>query len=246
MSTDLEEAQSPAAVELVNVWVQYRLRHAHHYNLKRTISNALTFRREQPDVITAIEDCSLRIDTGERVGISGPNGSGKSTLLSVLAGLRTPSHGQARVKGRVLALLGGPSEGLDPELNGLENARALGIRLGQSPHEMEKALPEIIDFSGLGSRAEHPVYTYSSGMQVRLRFSTITALGADILIADEGIGMADAEFNERAAQRLEAFYQRAGTLILATHSDALLDQFCQRRIALQEGRIHSDRTHAHP
>jgi ABC-type polysaccharide/polyol phosphate transport system ATPase subunit len=240
MSSDVMNPSSSTAVEIEHVWVQYQLRHAHHYNLKRTISNALTFRRERPDVITAVENCTFRINAGERVGLTGPNGSGKSTLLSVLAGVLTPSHGVARVNGRVLALLGGPSEGLDPELTGVENARALGIRLGQTPRQMEELLPDIIEFSGLGSRALHPVYSYSSGMQVRLRFSTITSLGADILIVDEGIGAADAEFNERSVERLEDFYQRAGTLILASHSESLLDQFCDRRITLKDGRVHDD------
>ena len=240
MSADTSQRTPAPAVTLTNVWVQYQLRHAHHYNLKRTIGNALTFRRERPDIITAIEECTLRIAAGERVGITGPNGSGKSTLLSVLAGLRTPSTGTARVNGRVLALLGGPSEGLDPELTGIENARALGIRLGESPRHMDRLLADIIEFSGLGSRAEHPVYSYSSGMQVRLRFSTITAISADVLVVDEGIGAADSEFNERAEGRLKEFYERAGTLIMATHSDELIKHFCERRITLAAGRVQRD------
>jgi ABC-2 type transport system ATP-binding protein len=239
---EVEETEPGAdepAVHLDDVWVQYRLRHAHHYNLKRTLTNAVTFRREPPEVINALAGCSLTIHKGERVGIIGPNGSGKSTLLSVLAGLRVPSRGRAEVRGRVLALLGGPSGGLDPEQTGLENAIALGVRLGASPRAMERLLPNIVEFAGLGSRIEHPVYSYSSGMQVRLRFSTITALPADILIVDEGIGAADAEFNARSEERLESFYKRAGTLIMATHSADLIERFCHRRVELVEGRIAS-------
>jgi len=240
MSLETEIVNGSAVIHLRDVWVQYQLRHAHHYNLKRSLTNALTFRRELPEVITAIQSCTLEVFAGERVGITGSNGSGKSTLLSVMAGVRTPSHGQARISGRVLALLGGPSQGLDPELTGRENARALGIRLGQSPRQMEEVLPEIIDFSGLGTRADHPVYTYSSGMQVRLRFSTITALDADVLVVDEGIGAADTEFNERAAQRLEAFYDRAGILVLASHDEGILDRFCNRHVRLESGSIAMD------
>jgi len=241
MSLQTEVTKKSAVIQLRDVWVQYQLRHAHHYNLKRSLTNALTFRREAAEVITAVQSCTLEVHPGERVGITGSNGSGKSTLLSVMAGVRTPSHGVAQVSGRVLALLGGPSQGLDPELTGRENARALGIRLGRSPSQMDEILPDIIDFSGLGKRADHPVYSYSSGMQIRLRFSTITALDADVLVVDEGIGAADAEFNERATQRLEAFYDRAGILVLASHNEGILDQFCTRHIRLESGSITRDR-----
>ena len=76
------------------------------------------------------------------------------------------------------------------------------------------------------------MHTYSSGMQVRLRFTAITALKADILLVDEGIGAADAEFNARAEERLRRFYESAGTLVMASHSADLLRQHCTADIAL--------------
>ena len=230
------------AIDLEGVWVEYQLRHAHHYNLKRTVTNALTRRVERPEVITALKDISLQIRAGQRLGVTGPNGSGKSTMLSVITGVLTPTRGQALVKGRVLALLGGPSQGLDPEQTGEENVVALGVRLGESPARMQMLLQSIVEFSGLGDRAAHPVYTYSSGMQVRLRFSTITALEADILVVDEGIGMADAEFNERANDRLASFYSSAGTLILASHSQDVVAQHCDTTIGLNAGQLTSSST----
>lgn len=228
------------AVQLDHVWVQYRLRNAHHYNLKRTVTNLLTRRKEEAEIITALRDVNLNIATGARVGLSGPNGSGKSTLLSVMAGLLTPTQGSATVHGRVLALLGGPNEGLDPEQSGRENALSLGVKLGERMSDMQERMDDIREFSGLGSRFDHPVYTYSSGMQVRLRFSTITSVHADILIVDEGIGAADAEFNARADQRLSGFYGHSGTLLLASHSDDVLATHCDRSLHLNKGLIDSD------
>ena len=81
------------AIELDDVWVQYRLRHAHHYNLKRSLTNAITRRKEEPEIIDALKGISLKIPKGARIGLTGPNGSGKSTLLSVMAGVLTPTHG---------------------------------------------------------------------------------------------------------------------------------------------------------
>lgn len=225
------------AVELDEVWVQYRLRHAHHHNLKRAVANALAGRREAPEVITALAGVTLAIPRGARVGLVGANGSGKSTLLAVMAGALRPSRGTARVTGSVLALLGGPSQGLDPEQTGRENAIALGIRLGEPATAMEARLDDIRAFSGLGRRFDHPVYTYSSGMQVRLRFSALTSLEADVLLVDEGIGAADAEFAERAAERLEAFYDRSGTLVIASHDQGVLERHCDRLLTVAEGQV---------
>jgi lipopolysaccharide transport system ATP-binding protein len=233
MSEQATDTTHENAVELSEVWVQYRLRNAHHHNLKRSITNGLLRRKEEPEIIRALGGISLVVRRGDRLGLTGPNGSGKSTLLAVMAGLLTPTSGTATTHGRVLALLGGPDQGLDPEQTGRENTVSLGVRLGESANAMRDQLDEIKDFSGLGGRFEHPVHTYSSGMQVRLRFSAITALKADILLVDEGIGAADADFNARAEERLRGFYDTAGTLILASHSTDLLAQHCTTSISLR-------------
>ena len=232
-----ETMNDDIAIRLDDVWVQYQLRNAHHYNLKRSVSNLLTRRKEHPEVITALQGVSLTIPRGARIGLVGPNGSGKSTLLSVMAGALTPTRGTATVNGRVLALLGGPDEGLDPEQTGRENALSLGVRLGESPTAMGEKLDDIQEFSGLGRRFDHPVYSYSSGMQVRLRFTAITAVKADVLLVDEGIGAADAEFTARATKRLTQFYEHSGTLILSSHAQAVLDQHCTSSFRLEGGRL---------
>jgi len=224
-------------IRLEDVWVQFRLRHAHHYNLKRTVTNVLTGHKEDAEIITALGGITLEVPKGARLGLVGPNGSGKSTLLAVMAGALRPTRGTATVNGRVLALLGGPDEGLDPEQTGRENAVSLGVKLGEPAGVMEEHLEAIREFSGLGGRFDHPVYTYSSGMQVRLRFSVITSIRADILLIDEGIGAADAEFNERASERLAAFYSTSGSLVLASHSESVVAAHCEQSLALTAGRL---------
>ena len=223
------------AIRLTDVWVQYKLRHAHHYNLKRTVTNTLTRRREDTEIITALQGITMDIPKGARIGLTGPNGSGKSTLLAVMAQALRPSQGSVEVNGRVLALLGGPDEGLDPEQTGRENAINLGVRLGESPDVMRERMDGIQEFSGLGSRFDHPVYTYSSGMQVRLRFTALTSIRAEVLLVDEGIGAADAEFNERAVDRLRGFYATSGTLVIASHADSTLAMHCNALLKLTRG-----------
>lgn len=225
------------AISLQDVWVHYQLRHAHHYNLKRAVANRLRGIKEEGDTIVALENVSLDVAAGARLGLLGPNGAGKSTMLAVMAGVLTPTRGEAITRGRVIALLGGPNEGLDPEATGRENAIQLGVKLGETGRSMERRIDDIIDFSGLGPRIDHPVYSYSSGMQVRLRFSTITSLRADVLLVDEGIGAADAEFNSRASGRMEEFLTRSGTLVLSSHDPTLVARLCTTSLHLREGRF---------
>ena len=102
---------------------------------------------------------------------------------------------------------------------------------------MQELLEEIVEFSGLGARISHPLYTYSSGMRARLAFSIATSVKPEILIIDEGIGAADEEFAERAATRLDAFLQNAGILLLASHSNQLIESWCNRKIRLESGQV---------
>jgi ABC-type polysaccharide/polyol phosphate transport system ATPase subunit len=127
--------------------------------------------------------------------------------------------------------------GLDFEASGADNVIRLGVQLGESPSAMRRRYDDIVDFSGLGSRIVHPVYTYSSGMQARLRFAAVTALEPDILLMDEGIGMADAEFTERANTRLAEFAARAGILVLATHSPELMTRLCTEAVLMDDGKV---------
>jgi ABC-2 type transport system ATP-binding protein/lipopolysaccharide transport system ATP-binding protein len=74
-------------------------------------------------------------------------------------------------------------------------------------------------------------------MQTRLRFSILTSLRPDILLLDEGLGTADAEFARRADERLRAFMSSAGIVVLASHGDDLLRSQCDSAVWLDQGRV---------
>jgi ABC-2 type transport system ATP-binding protein len=233
------------AIQLNEVSVSYRILSVADYNLKRRFLAATRRIRDQHVVINALRGVSLEVTSGARLGLVGPNGAGKSTLLGVMAGVLPPTKGAVSVQGRVLALLGGSGTGLDFEASGSDNIIRLGVQLGESPSAMRRRFPDIVEFSGLGDRISHPVYTYSSGMQARLRFSAVTALDPDILLIDEGIGMADAEFTERANLRLDEFARRAGILVLATHSPELMTRLCTTAVLIQGGEVRSSGDASH-
>ena len=186
------------SVSLRGVHAEYQLLSVRDYNLKNRVVQTARRKFHDPVVIDALKSIDLDIPEGSRLGLVGPNGAGKSTLLSVMAGLLPPTRGSVRVDGRVLALLGGSAAGLDQEATGRDNVVSMGVQLGESPQAMRGRIDDITEFSGLGERILHPVYSYSTGMQARLRFSILTSLRPDVLLLDEGLGTADAEFTARA------------------------------------------------
>jgi len=226
-------------IRLRGVRATYQLLSVHDYNLKRQLARALSRQSDSVTVIHALNGVNLDVPEGSRLGLVGANGAGKSTMLSVMAGLLPPTEGTVEVSGRVLALLGGASAGLAQEATGRDNIIAMGVQMGETPAAMRARTDDITDFSGLGGRIDHPVHSYSSGMQTRLRFSILTSLRPDILLIDEGLSMADAEFTERASQRLDEFVSAAGILVLASHGDALLHQQCSTAVWLNQGDVMS-------
>lgn len=227
------------SISLRGVHAVYQLLSVRDYNLKNRVVQTARRKFRDPVVIDALKSIDLDIPEGSRVGLVGPNGAGKSTLLSVMAGLLPPTRGSVRVDGRVLALLGGSAAGMDQEATGRDNVVSLGVQLGESPQAMRGRVDDVTEFSGLGERILHPVYSYSTGMQTRLRFSILTSLRPDVLLLDEGLGTADAEFTARANRRLNDFMSSAGILVLASHGDALLKEQCKDAIWLQSGAINA-------
>jgi ABC-type polysaccharide/polyol phosphate transport system ATPase subunit len=190
-------------------------------------------------VVRALDNVSLMLNDGDRVGIIGHNGAGKSTMLRVLAGIYQPSHGSISIKGQVSPLFN-VSPGMDADDTGYENILTCGLLLGMTRAEIARKLPEIEAFTELGDYLALPVRTYSSGMLVRLGFAIATAIDPEILLLDEGLGAGDARFASRAAKRVEALISRSSIMVLASHSDELIRQMCNRTILLKQGRVVAD------
>jgi ABC-2 type transport system ATP-binding protein len=198
----------------------------------------LARRETEVEIIRALKDVSLSIKDGDRIGIVGPNGAGKTTLLRVMAGILKPSQGEAAIQGTVVSMID-QGLGMDPQCSGIENIFRRGIFLNQSTQQMQSRVDDIVEFSGLGDRIRHPLYTYSSGMRARLAFSIATSIEPEILIIDEGIGAADEEFSKTAAVRLQVFLKNTGILLLASHSNQLVDTWCNRTVLIDIGKIQS-------
>lgn len=197
--------------------------------------------RPPPKMIDALSNINLHLDGNVRLGLIGPNGAGKTTLLRSMAGVYVPTVGKIEVKGIVRSLLN-MSVGLNMDLSPKENILRMTTLAGQSRKYVPDMINEIADFTELHERFDSPIRGFSSGMLTRLVFGIQTALDSDILLMDEWISTGDLRFHKRASDRLTAMVKRTPMLVLATHSEALVKEWCTRAIYLENGEIVADGT----
>ncbi len=196
------------------------------------------------EVVTALEDVSLRLDAGDLLAVSGPSGSGKTTLLNVLAGWEEPDHGQVRWAGDVdprephwSALAIAPQRlGLLSELTVGENVE-LPLRLGGGAGDevARDRLAAALELFGLGALSHRMPEEVSLGEQQRTALARALVVGPRVLLADEPTGNQDAGWASGVIQGLRAA-QRDGTAVLvATHDEEVIAQ-ADRRLTLRDGR----------
>ncbi|MDE3063851.1 MAG: ABC transporter ATP-binding protein [Acidobacteriota bacterium] len=187
-------------------------------------------------IVRAIDDLSIELRSGDRLGLIGHNGAGKSTLLRVMAGIYPPTAGSIRVEGKAVPLLD-ISLGMDEQSTGRQNIRLRGLLLGMSDAEIRRKTDEIADFTELGDYLDLPLRTYSSGMRVRLAFAVSTAVDADILLLDEVLGVGDASFQEKAERRLKELHDRSEIVVLAIHSSETIRKTCTKVLWMERGKV---------
>lgn len=182
----------------------------------------------------ALHEVSCEVRRGETVGIIGHNGSGKSTLLQIVCGTLTPTTGTVTVRGRLAGLLELGS-GFNPEFTGRENVYMNGAILGLPRAAVDERFDDIAAFADIGPFIDQPVKTYSSGMVVRLAFSVIAHVDADLLVIDEALAVGDALFTQKCMRFLRRFQQRGSILFVSHDTNAVLN-LCQRALWLDHGR----------
>lgn len=184
---------------------------------------------------TALDALSFQLFPGESLAILGRNGAGKSTLISLLAGIIRPSGGTVRVRGRIGLMLELGS-GFCHDLSGRENIRLNGLLLGATRRELDSAMAEIIEFSGVGEFIDEPLRTYSTGMQTRLGFAIAVHMRPELLLIDEVLAVGDSEFRRKCYDRLNAMKRQGVGTVLVTHSLEDAVRFCDRAIYLERGK----------
>ena len=183
----------------------------------------------------ALEDVSLTLRRGERLGVIGRNGAGKSTLLRVLAGILRPDRGSVTSKPISVQLLA-LALGFVPYLTGRDNAVLSGLMLGLRRSDIKSRLAAIKDFSELGDFFEQPIATYSSGMVMRLGFSVAIQVDPDVLLIDEVLSVGDAEFREKSGLALRERINDGRAVVLVSHDESQIASICDRVLWIEEGR----------
>ena len=185
----------------------------------------------------AVDNVSITIKKGERVGIIGANGAGKSTLLKLLSRVTSPTEGNIYLNGRVASMLE-VGTGFHPELTGRENIYVNGAILGMTKKEIDGKIEKIIDFSEIREFIDTPVKRYSSGMAVKLAFSVSAHLDSEIMIMDEVLAVGDMRFQQKCLQKMsDVSHEEGRTVLYVSHNMNTIRQLCDRCIVLDHGKL---------
>ena len=205
-------------------------------NSKSFVSAIKNLVSKSNDDFKALKNINLTVRTGEVFGLIGKNGSGKSTILRIIAGIYAADSGICKIRGTT-SLLAGLGTGFSQHQTGVENALLYGSILGHTEAEMKKLLPEIVKFSELGDFIHKPLRTYSAGMKARLGLAVASAICPDILLIDEVLGVGDPQFREKSKQRILELVKKTGTVVIVSHSFALMKEICNRIGVIHQGKL---------
>lgn len=229
-----------AHIRLENLSLTFRVRQHRRTGLKEFLFSRIFRPGSNPLLkVRALQNVSLTIDEGERVGIIGHNGAGKSTLLKVLAGVYPPTRGCCEVMGQISSLFD-LFVGFEPEASGWENIAYRGYLQGETPQSIRRKLDSIAAFSELGDFLNTPVRYYSSGMAVRLALSIATAVDPEVLLVDEVLSAGDLNFQKKARQRMREMIDKARLIVMVSHDLEALPKFCERVLWMEHGQIRMD------
>src|SRR5262245_49108985 len=158
-------------IDLTQVCLEFTVRRHKRLSLKEFLVRGMFSKAANPVInVKALQDITLHVREGERLGIIGHNGAGKSSLLKLLAGIYPRRDARRAVRGRISSLVD-ITLGFELDASGFENIYFRGYLQGQTPQSIKPKVEEIATFSGLGDFLDMPVRYYSAGMMIRLAFA---------------------------------------------------------------------------
>src|SRR3954451_6729318 len=222
------------AVVVEGVSKKFEIPHEATHTLKERVLHP--FRRSRREVLQALRDVSFQVEKGEFFGVVGRNGSDKSTLLKLMAGIYRADAGTIGIAGRLSTFIE-LGVGFNPDLAAEDNIVLNGVMLGLSPREARRRADAVIDFAGLQEFTDLKLKNYSSGMLVRLAFSVMVQVDADVLLIDEVLAVGDAAFQQKCYDEFNRIRDQGKTVLLVTHAMSAVERFCDRALLLERGEI---------
>ncbi len=224
---------SDRGVEVEGLSKTFRIPHEKRATVFETLAGAL--RKNEYEVFNVLEDVTFSVTEGECVGIIGDNGSGKSTLLKVIANILRPTKGRVAVRGRMTPFLE-LGVGFQPDLTVRENVGMYATIMGLSNGMIRDRIEDVIEFAGLGRFEDAKLKNLSSGMQVRLAFSTAIQTDPDILLIDEVLAVGDMEFQQKCFEVFKRYRREGVTILFVSHDLGAVRRFCDKALLLSHGR----------
>ena len=224
-----------SAIIVDNISKKFRIPH----EKKRTVfQNIVGLIKRQFDYeeFWALKDVSFEVKKGEALGIIGRNGSGKSTLLKIMAKVLYPDSGSISLNGKVASFLQ-LGVGFQPELTARENVYIYSSILGLRRKQVDRIYDEIFEFAELKKFENMKLKNFSSGMNLRLAFSTAVHAVPDTLLIDEVLAVGDEAFRKKCQDKINQFRAEGKTIVFVSHALSTVKELCQRAMLLNEGRI---------
>jgi putative ABC transport system ATP-binding protein len=211
------------------------------------------------EVVHALDQVTLTLASGDYVSVMGPSGSGKSTLLNVLGLLDRPNSGSYRLQGTETTDLREEQRAalrrdhigfvfqafhLVPRLSAADNIALPMVLAGVAPKDREGRVAEVLESLDLGDRAHHRPDQLSGGQRQRVAIGRAIVMRPTLLLADEPTGNLDRHAGSEVVELIEGLNNSGITLVVVTH-DPAIGRRARRHIRMVDGRIDSDKQHAH-
>lgn len=212
-------------------------------NLKKTYGEGDT-------AVHALNDVSIRINSGEFTSVVGSSGSGKSTLLHMLGGLDRPTSGKVIVDGKEIFKLKEEaltifrrrkigfvfqSYNLVPVLSAYENI-VLPVQLDGGRVD-ENYFSQITKMLGIENKLDNLPGQLSGGQQQRVAIARALITKPAIILADEPTGNLDSSMSQDVLSLLKITSEKfSQTIVMITHNEEIA-QMADRIIRIEDGRI---------
>jgi len=220
------------AIKVEHLHKTFRIPHEKRTTIFETLTGI--FKPPTFETFHALNDINFTVEEGEALGIIGENGSGKSTLLKIIANILRPSSGKVTSLKRITPFLE-LGVGFQADLTAAENIKIYGTIMGMQKREIDDKLDDIIEFAGLEKFRDTKLKNFSSGMQVRLAFSTAIQTDPEILLMDEVLAVGDMEFQQKCLDVLNQYRKDGVTIVFVSHDLGSVRRFCDKTLLLNKG-----------
>jgi lipooligosaccharide transport system ATP-binding protein len=207
-------------------------------------ARALRKRYGELEVVNGLD---LEVAPGECFGLLGPNGAGKTTTLRLCLGLTYPDAGEIELLGEPVPRRARQArqrvgvvpqfDNLDPDFTVAENLLVYGRYFRMTRSAVAERVPALLEFAGLGGRADARINTLSGGMKRRLTLARALINDPQLLFMDEPTTGLDPQARHLIWERLRRLTQEGKTLVLTTHFMEEAERLCHRLAIMDRGSL---------